>query len=881
MHYWVQIDRLHRQRIRHFVLLTIAAFWFCLLTTPLKAQSPAAAEWVQQGRILYEAGQFKQALSHWQQAEIAYKKDALGVSGSRINQAQALSAMGLQRRACQTLLAALQPDAMTDRNRLCDPIPYDAKPFQTVPLPPDLQAIGLRSLGNILRLIGNLDASQAMLQQSLEVAPTTAKAETWLSLGNTLRDLGNRDRDRKDEICPAATPTTDCFTLLRQENNAAISYYQQALSHYQQAVSLASSASLTPVQAQLNYLALLIDIEQWFRHHDQPGNASRWITQVYPQMTGLTASLQPQIANLPTTYDSVFARINFARSLVLQSEQIQPLEESKQATDDRAEKIASLVLQSVSRNSDLTVADQLLHDALSQAKALHSTQAEAYAAGTLGWLHEQKGQWTEALTWTRQALNLAGRVQACDLVYQWEWQTGRILKHQGHVDQAIAAYNRAIAALQATRGDLIAVNPDAQFSLRDSVEPVYRELIDLLLPVGSVPGQGALERAIGLVDLLQLTELEDFLHCRLAVSPVVRVDQVNDPTAAIFYPIILHDRIEVILQMPNQPLQRHTVTIEQKPLEQLLGQVRRDLVREPNDPAFDEQAQQQRSGQVYDWLIRPVQATLVKHSIKTLVFVSDGALRNIPVAALYDSQRQSYLVDQYAIAVTPGLKILGAKRYSRDQLRALIAGLTTTSVINVLIEGKLTPFPPLKGVIPEVEAIQKLLPKSEVLRGQDFTAVNVRNHLNSAFYPIVHLASHGNFSSTPQATFILTDSGPPLTIDELQHTLQEGQQVRANAIELLIFSACKTAVGDRRAALGFAGAAVRAGANSTLASLWSVSDLSTALIMERFYQAFTQSSQPITKAEALRIAQRSLRQDNLDYKLPYYWAPFVLVGNWL
>jgi CHAT domain-containing protein len=628
-------------------------------------------------------------------------------------------------------------------------------------------------------------------------------------------------------------------------------------------------------------LALLIDIDQWLRRHDQPDIASRWITQVYPQMTGLTASLQPQIANLPTTYDGIFARINFARSLVLQAERERQLGKSEHIINDRGEKIASLVLQSVSRNRYLTVADQLLHDALSQAKALHSIQAEAYAAGTLGWLHEQRGQWKEALTWTRQALKLASRNQASDLVYQWAWQTGRLLKQQGHVDQAITAYNRAITALQATRDDLIAVNPDAQFSLRDSVEPVYRELIDLLLPVGSTPSQAALERAVGLVDLLQLTELEDFLRCRLAVAGAVRVDQVNDPTAAIFYPIILRDRLEVILQMPNQPLQRHTVAIEQKPLEQLLGQVRRDLVLKPRDEAFDEQAQQQRSGQVYDWLIRPVQATLVKHSIKTLVFASDGALRNIPIAALYDSQQQSYLIDQYAIAVTPGLKILGAKRYSRDQLRALIAGLTTTSRINLTIQGKPIGFVPLENVSLEVTAIQKLLPKSEVLRGQDFTAVNVRNRLNSAFYPIVHLASHGNFSSEPQATFILTDSGPPITIDELQRVLKDGQQAKPDTIELLIFSACKTAVGDRRATLGFAGAALRAGANSTLASLWAVNDRSTALIMEHFYQALIQSSQPITKAEALRIAQRSLRQDNPDYKLPYYWAPFVLVGNWL
>lgn len=96
-------------------------------------------------------------------------------------------------------------------------------------------------------------------------------------------------------------------------------------------------------------------------------------------------------------------------------------------------------------------------------------------------------------------------------------------------------------------------------------------------------------------------------------------------------------------------------------------------------------------------------------------------------------------------------------------------------------------------------------------------------------------------------------------------------------IEILILSACQTAAGDKRAALGLAGVAVRSGARSTIATLWSVQDNSTAELITHFYAALKQPG--ITRAEALRQAQLSLLR-SLDYQHPYYWAPFVLVGNW-
>ena len=142
---------------------------------------------------------------------------------------------------------------------------------------------------------------------------------------------------------------------------------------------------------------------------------------------------------------------------------------------------------------------------------------------------------------------------------------------------------------------------------------------------------------------------------------------------------------------------------------------------------------------------------------------------------------------------------------------------------------------------------------------------------------MVHLATHGQFSSKAEDTFILTWDDR-INIKQLNNVLKTRDRIESSIIELLVLSACQTAVGDKRAALGLAGMAVRAGARSTLASLWSVNDAATASFMIKFYQNLTDNK--VTKAEAVRRAQLSLLQ-NPDYSHPYFWAPFILVGNWL
>ena len=151
--------------------------------------------------------------------------------------------------------------------------------------------------------------------------------------------------------------------------------------------------------------------------------------------------------------------------------------------------------------------------------------------------------------------------------------------------------------------------------------------------------------------------------------------------------------------------------------------------------------------------------------------------------------------------------------------------------------------------------------------------------INERAFSVVHLATHGQFSSNLEETFILAWD-KLLKIDDLDNLLRTNDSQGASDIELLVLSACQTATGDNRATLGLAGIAVRAGARSTLATLWSVDDRSTAALMSEFYKQLANTN--LTKAEALQQAQLALwNNKERDWKRPYFWAAYVLVGNWL
>ncbi len=286
-----------------------------------------------QGSLQLALGQTEPALTTWQRAAAAYAQagDRVGVSRSLINQAQALQALGLYVRASETL------------NQV----------NQTLKTQPDspIKAAGLRRLGNALRLVGNLDQSQQILQQSLAVAE---HLNSPLDIGESLFSLGNTAR-------------------AQQNTQAALAFYRRA--------ATVSSAPIARLQAQLNQLSLLIETEQ-----------------VSPAQA-LLPQIQSQIAALSLNQTAVYARIDLAESLVKMG----------RGGEKRA-----------GGAGGAGGAGELLAVAVQQAKELGDPRAEAYAIGNLGRLYEQTHQWSIAQDLTQQALLLAQAINASDIAYRWQ-----------------------------------------------------------------------------------------------------------------------------------------------------------------------------------------------------------------------------------------------------------------------------------------------------------------------------------------------------------------------------------------------------------------------------------------------------------------------------
>ena len=215
--------------------------------------------------------------------------------------------------------------------------------------------------------------------------------------------------------------------------------------------------------------------------------------------------------------------------------------------------------------------------------------------------------------------------------------------------------------------------------------------------------------------------------------------------------------------------------------------------------------------------------------------------------------------------MTPSLALVDPKPLDRTKIKLLLAGISDS------VQG----MPALPAVPQELAAIQKLL-GGDILLNQDFTLDNFKKALGDKEVSIVHIASHGSFTGNENGNFLLAFDGK-LSINQLNKSIGQ-TKFRKNPVELLVLSACETAAGDEKAALGLAGAAIQAGARSVMGSLWSVSDEGTAQLVEEFYRQLKDPS--ISKAAALQRAQTKLMA-NETFQHPYFWSPFLMINNWL
>ncbi|MBD2330036.1 tetratricopeptide repeat protein [Alkalinema sp. FACHB-956] len=364
-------------------------------------------------------------------------------------------------------------------------------------------------------------------------------------------------------------------------------------------------------------------------------------------------------------------------------------------------------------------------------------------------------------------------------------------------------------------------------------------------------------------------------------------NNLNTLNAALIYPLILDDRLELIITTPNSPPLRRTVkNLTRTQLNQTITDFRRAL-QSPGDP----QTTQKLAQQLYTWLIQPLEADLQAAKPNTLIYAPDGVLRYVPLATLHDGKQ--WLVQRYRInnIIARSLQELNTAPTRQPKV---LAGAYGDEFHTIKVGNQSFSFSGIPFTIKEVDSLKTLLPTVPLI-GTAFDRSSLLPQLNS--YNIVHLATHGKFIvGDSEQSFIALGSGETIPLPEIQN-------LSMSNVDLVVLSACETGIGDvlgsGQEILGLGYQFQRAGARATIASLWPVDDGGTQVLMTAFYEALKRG---MSKAQALQQAQQVLIAQKLtpqamrqragarplidpsriaDSSHPYYWAPFILLGNGL
>ncbi|WYL94183.1 MAG: CHAT domain-containing protein [Gloeotrichia echinulata IR180] len=806
---------------------------------------------------------------------------------NQIQEVKKLQNEGLYYTACKTLIATVLPFYA---GLTCDDL--EQKYWQEIKNKIDAQNNDTQVIiwfyfGEIMRVIGDLEKSEEALNKGLKVAKNLSseqQAVIYLSLANTFRAKGNLERDRR------SSPVYDYMPwqyVKREEIEEATEDYNKAQENYKSAINY-SSSSIFRFIAQVNLLSLLIE-------KNQLREAQELSSQIYSQKTNISEIPE----NLKLKF--IYAQINLAKSLAY-------LKQISEKPDKPAD--------NPTINWDKIIS--LLRELQKEAKKIkiNSKTAESYVLGNLGGMYEYLGKLNKAQKATEEALYLAQPSEASNIAYQWQWQMGRLLKQQGKIKEAIASYEAAVKTLESVRGDLLAINSDVQFSFRDNVEPLYRELVDLLLiPDGETePSQNNLQKSIYYVDNLQVAELENNLRCNLRSLGFItlrRQSNQNDldsvkgfnesleeylikqtEKTALIYPIILKEHSAIIIKTPNKKLIFQPIFEKQENIKHYIQKALESLNVKVYDIGLQKPLQE-----LYELLIKPVAKFINEQNFKNLIFVPDSLLRLIPIIALHDGNE--YLIEKdYYISVSPSIQLL-KKQSNKDfkKLNALIVGAVkepshSTEKPNSSSEKDIEQFEE-QIKIASGHFIRNKILFSQSPWNNPFTKDSFRRELQSSQYDMLHLVAHGQFSSDPKKTVIYTDDDSnneedyTINLNELREFFKSGSL--KTSLELLILSACETAEGDNRAVLGIAGIAVKVNAIGTIAPLWSAEQKATTKLIEKFYENIVTNNS--SKVKALHDAQKDFLQEAKKAKeaycfstpfncqAPYYWASLILLGS--
>jgi CHAT domain-containing protein len=531
----------------------------------------------------------------------------------------------------------------------------------------------------------------------------------------------------------------------------------------------------------------------------------------------------------------------------------------------------ALLRLSEERSADAVALRQLAVDRLIEVTALAERlgfeRLTSFGWGFLAQVYAEEGRGEEATELTHWAVEAALGVSEAAPLYRWQVQLAGLLHELGELERAVRSYEIAIntrAPLGASVGpELPSRNP---FETGKRSLPIALRQVDALLELAAnvPPGserQRLLREARQRIESRRVQELRDYFQDP-CITAQTTVSAETVPNTLVVHPVVLEDRLELIVSRGNR-VTGYSVPVASE----LLFETLRTTESQLRDRATNRYLT--GASQLYEWLIRPLEHEIAGDAIETLVFVPGPMLRSFPIAALFDRDSKKFLIEKVAIAMTQGLSLTEPRPLDTSDLVVLRVGLTES------IMGE----PPLRFARRELDNLAALFPGTELVN-QDFHRKNMEALLEQKSFDIIHIASHGASRGMPHEegglAYVLT-SQERLGFEALAEMIRR-TRFRDRPTELITLSACETAVGDEGAVLGLAGLSIRAGARSTLATLWRVNDEATAELMQYFYTHLAAGDE--SRAGALRKAQRAVIADSVLHH-PAYWAPFILLGNWL
>lgn len=824
----------------------------------------------QQGIEQYRTSQWDEALESWQQALVIYRDIS-----NRVSEADILGKIA---------------------------IVYSSQGYYTQALDYYWQSLNLKreigdragesdTLGNIgstYALTGDYTQSLAYYQQSLnisrQIGNQVAEANALSNIGSVYRFLGSNAQALSyyEQALNLKREIGDQFGEARTLGNIGVAY--QFLGDYAQA---------------LNYYKQSLDLKREIGDRDGEADTLSNIGNVYDYLGNYKQALHYHMQSLVITRE----------------------------IGDRGDEAIILgnignVYQSV---GDYPQALDTYEQSLALSREIGDRAGEARTLGNIGSLLETQEQPELAIVFLKQSINQYERIresirsleselqesytgtvegtyrQLADLLIQ----EGRILEAQRVLDllklEEVREFTRTTRAEWTTDG--IRLSP-----LEQEIATAYEGLIALGqkiysceqgdCPAAELDGYYRDQERLVAAYNQKVTEFEqtvrdnryddDFFYNPDNLADSAR-DIVESPGTMLIYPFVLEDKLWLLWTTTGGIVGKVQVDVTQSELGETVRQFREQLQQPGAVPLADLQA---TSTRLYNWLIKPLEGDLQRHDVTNLVFAQDRVTRYIPMAALYDGSQ--YLIETYTLST-----ILSAEwTDTRDQLTTV----DDSPVLGLGLSQQVPGFSALPNVFDEIHTIIREADDPGIYPGQvfmdeefDFDALrqNARNHR------VLHIATHAKFEpGALENSFLVLGNGEPLRISEIETI---GRQLRD--VHLVVLSACETALGgqgaDGREIAGLSAYFLAPNrAKSVLASLWQVADDSTRLLMQEFYTDLAEET--LSKAEALRQVQMSfiqnpaemegliqrggfelegVSQESVSLSHPYYWAPFILIGN--